>query len=104
MNGTDVANRARWNVGPSRYGAVVDMRRRPHDPPFPVSPEDVPDDAVRAVKRTLLRNSVGEPMDDELARLVVWVVIASLSQPGVAPRLDLSYLASFPLTLISDIG
>lgn len=50
--------------------------------PFPVAPEDVPDAAVRAVKRTLLRNGPCDPMDDELARLVVAVVIASLSQPG----------------------
>lgn len=48
--------------------------------PLPVDPADVPPEAVRAVKRTLLRNGTGDPMDDDLARLVVAVVIASLSQ------------------------
>ena len=53
--------------------------------PLPVDPADVPDGAVRAVKRTLLRNSAGDPMDDDLARLIVAVVIASLGQrDGVA--------------------
>jgi hypothetical protein len=51
-----------------------------HDP-FPVAPADVPPSAVRAVKRTLLRGGhpdIEDPMDDELARLVVAVVIAAL--------------------------
>lgn len=49
--------------------------------PFPVAPADVPLRAVRAVKRTLLRSvhpGIGDPMDDELARLVVAVTIAAL--------------------------
>ena len=49
--------------------------------PFPVAPADVPVAAVRAVKRTLLRHDhpgIEDPMDDELARLVVAVVIAAL--------------------------
>ncbi|TVZ05066.1 hypothetical protein EAS64_10620 [Trebonia kvetii] len=49
--------------------------------PFPVAPADVPAAAVSAVKRTLLRNEhrvIEDPMDDELARLVVAVVIAAL--------------------------
>lgn len=65
--------------------AFVDTRRGISPGPFPVAPEDVPESAVRAVKRTLLRNGTGDPMDDDLARLVVAVVIASLSQhSGVA--------------------
>jgi len=49
-------------------------------PVLPVAPEDVPEDAVRAVKRTLLRQRPGveDPFDDETARLVVAVVIAVL--------------------------
>jgi hypothetical protein len=46
-----------------------------------VAPADVPASAVRAVKRTLLRSGhpgIDDPMDDELARLVVAVVIAAL--------------------------
>ena len=53
--------------------------------PFPVLPADVPPEAVSAVKLTLLRNS-RPPADDvdadELARLVVAVVIAVLHKPG----------------------
>ena len=55
-------------------------------PVLPVAPEDVPEDAVRAVKRTLLRQQPGaeDPFDDETARLVVAVVIAVLlDQPAV---------------------
>jgi hypothetical protein len=49
--------------------------------PFPVAPADVPAGAVRAVKRTLLRSGhpgIEDPMDDDLARLIVAVVIAAL--------------------------
>jgi hypothetical protein len=56
-------------------------RDEPARNPFPVAPADVPAAAVSAVKRTLLRNdhpSIEDPMDDELARLVVAVVIAAL--------------------------
>jgi len=57
--------------------------------PFPVAPADVPAAAVRAVKRTLLRNDhpgIEDPMDDELARLVVAVVIAALHNGGASGR------------------
>ncbi len=60
--------------------------------PFPVAPADVPVAAVRAVKRTLLRSDhpgIEDPMDDELARLVVAVVIAALhtgATPGPKSR------------------
>ena len=53
--------------------------------PFPVAPADVPVAAVRAVKRTLLRNDhpgIEDPMDDELARVIVAVVIAALHNGG----------------------
>jgi hypothetical protein len=56
-------------------------RHKPARNPFPVAPADVPAVAVSAVKRTLLRNGhpgIEDPMDDELARLVVAVVIAAL--------------------------
>jgi hypothetical protein len=52
-----------------------------------VPPAEVPVAAVRAVKRTLLRSDhpgIEDPMDDELARLVVAVVIAALHS-GAAP-------------------
>ena len=51
--------------------------------PFPIAPADVPAAAVQAVKRTLLRNDhrgIEDPMDDELAQLVVAVVIAALHE------------------------
>jgi hypothetical protein len=47
--------------------------------PFPVDPADVPPEAVRAVRRTLLRQSP-DGDDEELARLIVAVVIAALAQ------------------------
>jgi hypothetical protein len=56
-------------------------RDEPARNPFPVAPADVPAVAVSAVKRTLLRNDhsgIEDPLDDELARLVVAVVIAAL--------------------------
>ena len=57
--------------------------------PLPVAPADVPASAVRAVKRTLLRSGhpgIQDPMDDELARLVVAVVIAALHDDGATKR------------------
>jgi hypothetical protein len=57
--------------------------------PFPVAPADVPVAAVRAVKRTLLRSDhpgIEDPMDDELARLVVAVVIAALHNDAMPGR------------------
>jgi len=57
--------------------------------PFPVAPADVPAGAVRAVKRTLLRSGhpgIEDPMDDDLARLVVAVVIAALHDDGTTRR------------------
>lgn len=47
---------------------------------FPVDPADVPVDAVRALKRTMIRH--GQPVDDDLARLLVAMVIAALSEDG----------------------
>ena len=57
--------------------------------PFPVAPADVPAGAVRAVKRTLLRSGhpgIEDPMDDDLARLIVAVVIAALHDDGTTRR------------------
>jgi len=57
--------------------------------PFPVAPADVPASAVRAVKRTLLRSGypgIEDPTDDELARLIVAVVIAALHYGGTTRR------------------
>lgn len=54
---------------------------------FPVDPADVPARAVRAVRRTALRQAgVFDPYDEETARLLVAVVIAALAgeAPGVA--------------------
>lgn len=53
--------------------------------PFPVDPADVPDDAVRVVKRTILRHADRGPYDDDLARLIVAGVIAILSEPEADP-------------------
>lgn len=46
--------------------------------PFPVDPADVPAEAVRYVKRTMLRYPDRDPLDDDLARLLVAGVIAVL--------------------------
>lgn len=64
----------------------VDAQRA--TPVFPVQPEDVPEDAVRAVKRTLLRNT-GDAFDDYQARVIVAVVIAALAEqpPGDLPAI-----------------
>ena len=68
-------------------GRVQDRQARPRrsiedDSAFPVDPADVPETAVRAVKRTLLRHAgddlVEDPFDDDLARLIVAVVYADL--------------------------
>jgi len=59
-----------------------------HDP-FPVAPADVPPGAVRAVKRTLLRSGhlgIEDTADDELARLIVAVVIAALHDGATTRR------------------
>jgi hypothetical protein len=65
------------NVGWDIYAPIVAA-------PFPVDPADVPPDAVRAVRRTLLRQASEDVDDDELARLVVAVVIAALHQDMAA--------------------
>lgn len=49
--------------------------------PFPVDPADVPPEAVRYVRRTILRHAGREPMDDYLARVIVAGVIAILAEP-----------------------
>jgi hypothetical protein len=51
---------------------------------FPVDPADVPPHAVRVVKRTLLRHAPVDPMDDDLARLIVAGVLAVLAEDGAA--------------------
>jgi len=50
--------------------------------PFPVDPADVPENAVRYVKRTMLRYPDRDPLDDDLARLLVAGVIAVLMNDG----------------------
>ncbi len=52
--------------------------------PFPVDPADVPEDAVRVVKRTILRHADRGPLDDDLARLLVAGVIAVLAEDQAA--------------------
>jgi hypothetical protein len=58
-------------------------------PVFPVDPDDVPAEAVTAVRRTLLRQrdiDPGDPADgDDLARLIVAVVIAALAKQPQEP-------------------
>jgi hypothetical protein len=51
--------------------------------PFPVAPDDVPVAAVRALKRTMIRH--GQPVDDDLARLLVAMVIAPLGPRAASP-------------------
>lgn len=54
---------------------------------FPVEPADVPEHAVAVMKRTLLRKApmvAADPMDDDLARYIVAMTIAALSEPGPA--------------------
>jgi hypothetical protein len=48
--------------------------------PFPVDPADVPEAAVRYVKRTILRHADRFPLDDDVARLIVAGVIAVLAE------------------------
>lgn len=48
--------------------------------PFPVDPADVPDDAVRYVKRTIFRHQDHDALDDDLARLLVAGIIAVLAE------------------------
>jgi hypothetical protein len=52
---------------------------------IPVDPVDVPEDAVRYVRRTMLRHSDREPLDDDLARMIVAGVIAILAEPEADP-------------------
>jgi hypothetical protein len=52
--------------------------------PFPVDPADVPEEAVRYVRRTILRHSARDPLDDDLARVIVAGVIAVLADDGEA--------------------
>lgn len=55
--------------------------------PLRVDPAAVPDNAVRVMKRTLLRHAdaiAADPQDEELARLIVAVAIAAL-RPADAP-------------------
>lgn len=63
--------------------------------PFPVDPADVSCYTVRVMKRTLLRHAdriAADPMDDEIARLIVARLIAALhradggaGEAGAAP-------------------
>lgn len=56
----------------------------PHSP-FPVAPDDVPPEAVRVLRRTLLRHPGRDPAeDDDLARLLVAMVIAVLAKDSAA--------------------
>lgn len=48
--------------------------------PFPVAPADVPVNAVRFVQRTMARH--GQPVDKELAQVLVAGLIAALAQPS----------------------
>jgi ribosomal protein L10 len=51
-------------------------------PASPACTADAFDHAVRVVKRTLLRHSPVDPMDDELARLLVRVLVTVLAEGG----------------------
>lgn len=52
--------------------------------PFRVNPADVPPDAVRFVKRTLLRQTSDADPDDELARVIVAGLMTILPAPSPA--------------------
>lgn len=87
-------NREFLEVWLSRYCTWTVMALRPNvrsrayaapvGTPFCVDPADVPEDAVRVIKRTLLRHAPVDPMDDELARLLVAMVITVLADNGAA--------------------
>ena len=73
------------NVSIPAYPAPMDAPAgRITPPPFPVAPADVPANAVRALMRTMLRH--GQPVDEDLARLLVAMVIAALRQAAEDPR------------------
>lgn len=77
--------------------------------PFPVDPADVPPEAVRVVQRTLLRHDLPEdPADEDLARLLVAMVIAVLSEPaadpGAAAGLVSRYAAETGATVVITAG
>lgn len=53
--------------------------------PFRVRPADVPPEAVRFVRRTLLRNTSDAPADDELAAVIVAGLMTILPATATAP-------------------
>lgn len=55
---------------------------------FPVDLAAVPAEAVRVVRRTLLRHSPVDPMDEDLARLLVALLIGVLSEPQGAGTVE----------------
>jgi len=65
--------------------------------PFPVDPADVPEDAVRYVKRTMLRYPDRDPLDDDLARLIVAGVIAVLAEDGAAAEAAAVLVSAYTL-------
>jgi hypothetical protein len=57
--------------------------------PFPVEPADVPREAVNVMKRTLLHHAdaiAADPLDEETARTITWVLMNWLARNAPAPR------------------
>ena len=71
--------------------------------PFPVQPDEVPDDAVRFVKRRLLRHADRSPLDDDVARWIVAGVIAILADPE-ADAGDVEAAAGLVSELTAETG
>ena len=63
--------------------------------------------AVRVVKRTLLRHSPVDPMDDELARLLVRLLITVLAEgghPGEAAQFGAAFAEATGLDVVITAG
>lgn len=76
----------------SSLAIIVSLVAMPPASPFPVDPVDVPKRAVDYVKRTMVRHPGADPLDDDLARLLVAGVIAVLA--GGEAVEDVAVLAS----------
>ena len=78
------------NVAARTYRCPVAPRAHS---PFPVDPADVPDGAVRFIRRTLLRHGIegpsGDTGDDYLERVIVAGLIAVLADSGALEEVSL---------------
>jgi hypothetical protein len=85
------------NVGACAYGGGVDTLQSAANNPLPLAPDDVPQRAVRAVRRALLRT-------DPDPGLIVALVIAALRGDGGTRALEVRVTApgrEFPLMTLA---